>query len=137
MNANSIRFFWVGLFWTCTASAAPSTGAYNIRDFGAEPAGQALCTRAIQQAVDRCAGDGGGTVLIPPGEWLTGTVYLESRVTIRLDSGATVLGSKDKGDYGRPRKPSGAGGEPFGYWAIFAGKDLEHVAIRGPGVIDG
>jgi len=137
MRTKIVFGFCIGLFWTGALFAASSIGVYNIRDFGAEPGGETLCTQAIQNAVDRCAEAGGGTVLIPPGTWVTGTVYLESHVTIRLENGATVLGSKDKGDYGPPRKLSGSDDETFSYWAIFAGKDLDHVAICGSGTIDG
>ena len=117
---------------------APSVwGAYNIRDFGATPNGQTHCTEAIQKAVDRCAADGGGTVYLPAGRWLTGTVYLANGVTLELENGCTVLGTTDKSRYGPPRQLLGAEGEQYSTWAIFAGKGLEHIAIRGRGVIDG
>jgi len=110
---------------------------YNIADYGAEPDGTALCTQAIQTAIDRCAENGGGTVYFPAGTWLTGTVYLESHVTLWLDSGCLLLGSKDKKDYGPPRKSRGKEGESFSYWAIIAGKGLQNISIRGRGTIDG
>jgi hypothetical protein len=110
---------------------------YDIRDFGAKPDGKLLCTQAIQRAIDKCVENGGGTVYLPSGTWLTGTVYLESQVTIQLDSGCMLLGSKDKGDYGHPRTLNDAGNEKFSYWAILAGKNLRHIAIRGRGIIDG
>lgn len=110
---------------------------YNILDFGAQPDGKTLCTQAIQKAVDQCANDGGGTVYFPAGTWLTGTIYLESHVTLWLDSGCVLLGSKEKKDYGRPRKLSSDGGETFSYWGIIAGKNLKNIAIRGRGTIDG
>jgi polygalacturonase len=53
----------VGFLYAGTAYPASTTGVYNIRDFGAEPGGTTLCTQAIQNAVDQCAKDGGGTVL--------------------------------------------------------------------------
>lgn len=111
--------------------------AYNILDFGAKPDGETLCTQAIQNAIGQCAKDGGGTVYFPAGTWLTGTVYLESNVTLWLDSGCILLGSKEKKDYGRSRKPAGTEGEAFSYWAIIAGRNLENIAIRGRGTIDG
>ena len=137
MNPRHLLTICVGFLSVGAAHAASATGVYNIRDFGAEPGGAAPCTQAIQNAVDQCAKDGGGTVLFPPGAWLTGTVYLESHVTIRLENGCTVLGSKEKGQYGRPRTPLGQAGETFSTWAIFAGRNVEHVAICGQGTIDG
>ncbi len=137
MNSTHLFALCAGLLCLGTAHAASAIGVYNIRDFGAEAGGVVLCTPAIQNAVDQCAKDGGGTVLFPPGTWLTGTVYLESRVTIRLENGCTVLGSKEKSHYGRPRTPLRHPDETFSNWAIFAGRNLEHVALCGQGIIDG
>jgi polygalacturonase len=117
--------------------AGPAEKAYNITDFGAKPGGKTLCTQAIQNAVEQCAREGGGTVYFGAGTWLTGTIYLESRVTLWLDSGCVLLGSKEKKDYGRPHKLRGTEGETFSYWGIIAGKGLENIAIRGQGTIDG
>ena len=110
---------------------------YNVLDFDAKPDGKTLCTQAIQNAIDQCAENGGGMVYFPSGSWLTGTIYLESHITLRLDPGCLILGSKDKKDYGRSRKPAGTEGETFSYWAIIAGKNLENIAICGRGTIDG
>ncbi len=125
----------IGLLSIGIATASSSKSTYDIRDFGAKPDGQTLCTEAIQSAIDRCAQNGGGTVLFPAGTWLTGTVYLASHVTIQLENGCTALGSKEKAHYGPPRVLPG--GETFRNWAIFAGRGLEHIAIRGQGTIDG
>jgi len=129
--------FLVQLLSVGLASATPATVVYDIRQFGAMPDGRTLCTEAIQKAVDRCAADGGGTVYVPAGTWLTGTVYLANGVTVQLDGGCTVLGTTDKSLYGPPRQLLGARGEQYSTWAIFAGKELEHIAIRGRGTIDG
>jgi len=117
--------------------AQASAQSYDIREFGAKGDGQTLCTQAIQETVDQCAEKGGGTIYFPPGAWLTGTVYLESNIAIQLDSGCTVIGSKEKKDYGPIRKLRGVKDETFSYWGIFVGKGLKHVAIRGRGTIDG
>jgi polygalacturonase len=111
--------------------------SFNVLDFGAKPDGKTLCTEAIQNAVDKCAESGGGTVYFPAGTWLTGTVYLESNITLSLDSGCILLGSKEKKDYGRTRTLYGAESETFSYWAIIAGKNLKNIAICGRGTIDG
>ena len=55
---------------------------YNILDFGAKPDGKTLCTQAVQNAIDKCAESGGGTVYFPAGTWLTGTVYLNGMIYI-------------------------------------------------------
>jgi hypothetical protein len=62
---------------------------------------------------------------------------LENNITIRLDSGCLLLGSKEKKDYGHSRKLNSTEGETFSSWAIIAGKNLNNIAIYGRGTIDG
>lgn len=125
--------------WNVNVAFSADPITIDIRDCGAIGDGQTLCTAAIQAAVDRCAAQGGGTVQLPAGRWLTGTVYLASDVTLVLDEGCTLLGSRDRDDYARPRAAAGADGRQtsFRYAAILAGSDLRNVTIRGSGVIDG
>jgi polygalacturonase len=56
-----------------------TTYACNVRDFGAAGDGQALDTAAIQAAIDACAARGGGTVLVPAGGYVTGSLFLRSQ----------------------------------------------------------
>jgi len=136
MNVRHLSVLLVA-FLLGTVAIASEPGVYDVRSFGARGDGRTLCTGALQKAVDGCAAAGGGTVRIGAGTWLTGTVYLANHVTVTLDSGCTVLGTKDKSCYGPPRQLLGHAGEQYSTWAIFAGKGLEHIAIRGRGVIDG
>ena len=66
---------------------------FNIRAFGAVGDGIQLDTAAIQAAIDTCSAKGGGTVLVPPGKYLTGTLFLKSNVNLHVASTATILGS--------------------------------------------
>jgi polygalacturonase len=75
------------------ALAADAGKTVSILDYGAVGDGKTLCTAAIQQAVDTCAAAGGGTVRVPKGTFLTGSIRLASRVAILLDEGTTLLGS--------------------------------------------
>ncbi len=49
----------------------------SVRDYGATGDGNTLDTSAIQAAVDACANMGGGTVSLPTGTYLTGTIILK------------------------------------------------------------
>jgi len=71
----------------------------SIADRGAVKDGKTINTVAIQVAVDECAANGGGTVLVPAGVWLTGSIELKSQVTLQLDAGATLRGSSSLSDY--------------------------------------
>jgi len=126
----------VGFVWLLLAgSVFGNYKIYNVRDYGAEGDGKILCTKAIQEAIDQCADDGGGTVYLPPGTYLSGTIFLKSHVTLRLDLGSILLGSKDPNDY--PVKSSGSGTDKLVSGSLIAGQGLNHIAIVGRGTIDG
>jgi len=137
MRSAAYLALFVVVFLLSTLLGAES--AVDIRDCGAVGDGKTLCTSAIQQAIDRCAAQGGGTVVLPAGTWLTGTVYMESNITVVLDKGCTLLGSRKHEDYGQPRAATAAGAKPpdFRPATILAGTDLQNVTIRGEGTIDG
>jgi len=137
MNTNYFTTYFAVFLLVISPVLGASPGIYPITDFGAKPDGRTHCTQAIQRAIDLCAEQGGGTVYFPPGRWLTGTIYLADNVTIELENGCTVLGTTDKSQYASPRRLSGTTAKPFSTWAIFAGKDLRSIAIRGRGTIDG
>jgi Glycosyl hydrolases family 28 len=106
---------------------APLNAAKSILDYGAKPGGKKLSTEAIQRAIAEASRSGGGTVLIPSGIFLSGRIELLSGVTLYLDAGATLVGSKSISDY------EGSGG---GRHLIFAA-NAGDVGIAGTGRIDG
>jgi polygalacturonase len=110
---------------------------YDIRDFGAKPDGQTLCTQAIQAAIDKCSADGGGTVYLPPGKFLSGTIYMKSGVTLRLDGGCTLLGSTSLNDYPPTVPALRSYTDNYTDKSLIYGEKLERVSITGRGVIDG
>ena len=109
---------------TCGPTSFASAGkVFNVKNYGAVGDAKTYCTKAIQKAIDVCSGSGGGCVYVPPGSYLTGTLILKSNVSLELQAGATLLGSKDLSDYEPP-------------YLIYA-KDARNIAIRGSGTIDG
>ncbi|MFA5262718.1 MAG: glycosyl hydrolase family 28 protein [Opitutaceae bacterium] len=91
-------------FLTATASLIFTTMScfahiVSIADRGAVSGDKSINTAAIQTAIDECAGNGGGTVLVPPGVWVTGSIELKSQVTLRLEAGAILRGSAKIADY--------------------------------------
>src|SRR5690349_4368178 len=72
----------------------PNAGArtYNVRDFGAKGDGQTLDSAAVQATIDACNRDRGGTVLIPAGDFVVGTIELKSNVTLHLAAAGRLLG---------------------------------------------
>ena len=72
---------------------------YKAVDFGIVANGVTLNTKSIQKAIDYISTSGGGTLIFVPGKYLTGTFYLKSNVTLHLEEGAVILGSKNPFDY--------------------------------------
>jgi hypothetical protein len=84
--------------------AADARGVVNAVDSGADASGKTLSTAALQRAIDAVAAlPGGGTVLVPEGLFLSGTLRLKSHVTLYLAAGAVLRGSNDPADY--PKDP--------------------------------
>jgi polygalacturonase len=106
---------------------------YNIRDYGAIGDGKTLNTAAIQKVIDTCNSAKGGTVLVPAGDFLSGTLELRSNVTLHLSAGGKLLGSARREDYTAGKGvPAGNGNIVFLY-AVNA----DRVSIEGPGTVDG
>lgn len=70
----------------------------NIRDFGAK-CDASLQTKNIQSAIDFCFEKGGGTVVVPKGDFLVGDIRLRSEVSLYLEKDAHLIGSKNPEDY--------------------------------------
>ncbi|MHC4110376.1 MAG: glycoside hydrolase family 28 protein [Planctomycetota bacterium] len=124
----------------CLFTTAPVFGAentYDVRNYGAKPDGKTMCTKSIQKAIDECAKQGGGTVYFPPGSFLSGTIYMKSNVTLRLDTGSTLLGSKNLKDYPPTVQAFRSYTDNYTDKSLIYGEKLKHIAITGNGTIDG
>ncbi len=117
-----------------------ASGVFDVRDFGAAGDGEKLDTEALQAAIDACNEAGGGTVLVPPGTYLTGTIFLKSHVNLHLRAGATLLGSQRREDYNPDdvfaENPVFSRETVTGAHLVIAYK-AEGVSITGEGTIDG
>jgi polygalacturonase len=82
-----------------TALFAAEKPEFNVLDFGARGDGVTKNTAAIQKALDACARAGGGTVLIPEGVFLSGSLVLGADTTLQMARRASLLGSPDIADY--------------------------------------
>ena len=133
---------WALAAWLIAGTAA-TAATCDVRTFGARGDGVANDTRAVQAAVDACAAAGGGTVVLPPGRYRSGTVALASHIVLELDAGATLIGSRSLADY-RSAAAVGLGttlgvdvageGDRAG---LLVARNVTNVSIVGPGTIDG
>ena len=110
---------------------------FDIVKFGAVGDGKTKNTEAFKKAIARCVEDGGGRVLVPAGEWLTGPIHLRSKVNLHLEKGATIRFSRDYADYLPVVFIQRGGVRCFNYSPPIYAKDAEDIAITGEGVIDG
>ncbi|WP_284645985.1 glycoside hydrolase family 28 protein [Paenibacillus silviterrae] len=111
---------------------------YNIKDFGAIGDGVTKDTASIQRAIDYCAEQGGGTVMVPNGEFLSGTIQLRSYVELHLTPAARIVSSTEKSDFIAPAEEEAAQlSEGQGSRALVCARHAKHVAVTGLGTIDG
>jgi len=96
-----LKIMFTGLLWILVQSFYCITfaGQYNITDYGALADGKTVNTAAIQQAIATCNKGGGGTVTIPAGVFVSGTIRLLSNVNLHLEAGAVLSGSLNLDDY--------------------------------------
>jgi polygalacturonase len=74
-----------------SSNPSASQGIFDIRSYGAVGDGKAVDSPAINKAIEAAAAAGGGTVLFPPGTWLSFSIRLKSHVALLLSQGATIL----------------------------------------------
>jgi hypothetical protein len=118
------------------ASAPTPAGALNVRDFGALGDGRAKDTAAFQKALDACAAQGGGTVYVPRGSYLIGSISLGANTTLQLDRNAMLTGSPDIADY--PLTTVRFEGEYVpGHRALITAQNAANITIAGGGWIYG
>lgn len=77
---------------------------FNVISYGADSSGVSDSTDAIQAAINACKENGGGEVSVPGGTYLIGDILLFDNITLHLESGAVLLGSRDPMDYFHYRK---------------------------------
>lgn len=116
------------------ASRAALSQTCDVTRFGAVGNGITVNTAAIQAAIDSCAITG-GTVLIPSGTFVTGTLVLKSNVTLKVEG--TLQGSTNISHYPDmiPLIRSMTDGNT--HKAIIYAENAHHVTLRGPGTING
>jgi polygalacturonase len=120
----------------CVAKSAPVKRPLhlNVRDFGARGDGVARDTVALQQAIDRCWVLGGGEVVVPAGNYLTGAIALRSNVILRLEKNASVVGSAEIADYPVGQVRWEGKWIPGRLGLIYA-LEASHTGVVGPGKI--
>jgi polygalacturonase len=105
---------------------------YVVTDFGAIGDATTNSTKAINEAIATCSAQGGGTVIVPAGMYITAQIEMKSNVNLHLNTGAMIVFSPNIDDYPLVKSGSGYGINPLIY-----GTHLTNVAITGNGSFDG
>jgi polygalacturonase len=109
---------------------------YVITQFGISTDSTKLNTKAIQSVIDKAQANGGGTVVIPKGVYLTGALFFKPKTKLRLLQGAVLKGSDNINDY--PLIPSRMEGRKLDYYAALVNAyNVDKFSITGPGTING
>lgn len=109
---------------------------FKITKFGAVADGKTDCTEAFRKAVEACSKAGGGRVVVPKGEFLTGAIHLKSNVNLHVSKGATVKFSTDEDKYPIVHT-RWEGMELMNYSALIYAYGQENIAVTGEGTLDG
>lgn len=109
---------------------------FDITKYGAKGDGKTLNTEAFKKAIAACAKSGGGRVVVPLGNYLTGAIHLKSNVNLHLADSAKITFSVDTKHYpivfGRWE-----GMELMNYSALIYAYEQDNIAITGNGILDG
>ena len=123
----------LGIF---TETAGAAAQRYLITDFGAVTNGQTVNTKAIQSAIDRCASDGGGVVVVPQGTFMSGALFFKPGVNLLVEKEAMLKGTTNQDDY--PQIFTRWEGVERKWTCAFLNFDrMTNVFVTGEGTIDG
>lgn len=109
---------------------------YLVTDFGAKGDGKIKNTAAFKKAIDACNAAGGGKVIVPAGNFLTGPIYLKSNVNLHVSEGATITFSQNTKDYPIVLT-RWEGMDCMNYSPQIYAYNEKNIAITGKGTING
>lgn len=117
------------------AQTKPGNKVWEVSTEATDPTGQHPSGKAIQAAIDECAAQGGGKVVLQPGQYLTGALFIKNGVELHIGEGVTLIASEDMADYPESRTRI-AGIEMVWPAAVLNVVGQKNAAITGSGKID-
>ena len=119
------------------AHPAHRTRRYVITDFGAVGDGKTVNTKAIQAAIDKCAANKkGGVLVVPKGTFLSGAIFLKQGVNLLLEKDGVLKGTTNPDDYPQVQT-RWEGTEEMWTSAFVNAFNVTGLIISGEGTIDG
>ncbi len=110
---------------------------FNITHYGAAGDGKTDCTQAFKNAIEAASKVGGGRVVVPSGEFLTGAIHLKSNINLYLSEGAVIKFSDDPNMYLPAVHTRWEGVECMNYSPLIYAYGQNNIAITGKGTLDG
>ncbi|MGV3538728.1 MAG: glycoside hydrolase family 28 protein [Rufibacter sp.] len=110
---------------------------FVVTSFGAVGDGKTNVSAAIKAAIEACHQAGGGRVVVPPGSYLTGPIYLKSNVNLHVQKGAILLFSTKPEDYLPLVHTRWEGVELMNYSPLIYAFEEKNIAVTGEGILDG
>ena len=109
---------------------------FPVTSFGAVGDGVTDCTAAISNAIATCSAGGGGRVVVPPGNFLTGAIHLKNNVNLFVSLNATLKFSTDTNAYPLVFT-RWQGVEIFNFSPFIYALAQTNIAVTGSGTLDG
>lgn len=133
-------FFIIGLV---VAIGQTFAATYNVKDYGAKGDGKQIDSDAINKAIETASANGGGTIFLPAGTYLSYSIRMKDNITLHLDAGSVLLAAypgEDRG-YDIAEENEHNKFQDFGHshWqnSLIWGIGLSDISIEGRGRIDG
>lgn len=129
--------------WGLLSFATLEAKIYDVTTYGAKGDGVTIDTKAINQAIDDAAQNGGGMVYFPAGNYASYSIHLQSHIHLYLEKGATLVAAfpTENDGYDAAEASISTKFQDFGHshWqnSLIWGIDLEDITISGEGVIWG
>ena len=109
---------------------------YVITNYGVGTDSTVLNTAKIQNLIDKVSEQGGGSIVVPKGVFLTGALFFKPKTSLELQDGAVLKGSDDINHY--PLLPSRMEGQNLYYYAaLINAYYVDSFSISGTGTING
>lgn len=138
MGTNNFRIPLLLLIIMFNMVSAIAQNHYNILDYGAVNDTSKLSTNAINKAIQKCYSNGGGRVVVPPGNYKSGTITLLNNVELYLERGATLYASTAHKDFPQQKQTAyQSQKDPGGWFALIYAAQATNIGISGNGTING
>ena len=108
---------------------------FNIKKFGAKADGKTVNTKVIAKAIKACNKAGGGHVVVPEGEWITGAIHLMDNVDLHLEEGAKLIFTDRPADYLPAVLTTWEGVECYNYSPLIYAFECKNIKISGTGTL--